>query len=144
MIKWYLVNHLSITTMRGHLWAEKPELALILYLYVYPVSGHIISLTCHSFKFSVRLTLKSIKMVWSDGTCIEKRGHSSSSSSSVTATAINKLIILSLLKGRLALRKTHTLTHTHTHTHQKKHLCSRFGGPWHKSVDGCGLHSGLG
>ena len=21
-----------------------------------------------------------------------------------------------------------------------KNLCSRFGGPWHKSVDGCGLH----
>ena len=27
---------------------------------------------------------------------------------------------------------------------KKNHLCSRFGGPWHKSVDGCGLHSGLG
>ena len=45
------------------------------------------------------------------------------SSSSVEATAINKLIVLSLLGG----------------WHRKK-TCGQFGGPWHESVDGCGLH----
>ena len=69
--------------------------------------------------------------------------------------------MLSLLKGRLTLQKKKQTKNqkpkkknpkkpqqqqqTNKQTKNKeKNLCGRFGGPWHKSVDGSGLHSALG